>query len=516
MRDHKLIEVPVLVAGGGPTGLCAALLLARHGIESLTVERHPGTSIYPRSTGINVRSMEVLRSLGLEEAVRAASFEGMPGVARSSTLVDPDFEVSPSFGQQSGDMSPCEWTPCSQRELEPILAAAVAAEPCAELRFGAELVSFKQDRCGVVAEVLDRAKHEVSLVRCEYLIAADGARSQIRNRLGIAMHGPGDLMPCVSIHFASDLRRRLTRTPNFLHFVGDDEVFGVFIPTDSHSLWALAIPLRDRIDGHLSAERAAELVRVGAGLSDLNVEVLGMVTWMMQADSADQWRAGNVFLAGDAAHRMTPAGGLGMNTGLQDVHNLCWKLAAVLQGSAGSCLLDTYALERMPVAQRNVKRSVDLISVPETAEQPALEVDLGFVYASAAVIPDESGPDALAGARAPHAWLGDGAERTSTLDLFGPHWTLITGPRGDEWVRVARRRETSLAHRVVAPGVCERFGIQADGAVLVRPDGHVAWRQRAAAPSAAAALRTALERLLARTRSDGGGHRFSGGERSWA
>ena len=499
MSGHRLVEVPVLVAGAGPTGLCAALLLARLGIGSLTVERHPGTSIYPRSTGINVRSMEVLRSLGLEEAVTAASFDGMPGIARSSTLVDPEVELSPSSISEAGDISPCAWTPCSQSALEPILAVAVAAEHCAELRFGAELVSFKQDRCGVIAEVLDRATHEVTQVRCEYLIAADGARSPVRDRLGITMRGPGDLMPCVSIHFASDLRSRLARTPNFLHFVGRDEVVGVFIPTDGHSRWVLVVPVRDRTAEDLSAERAAELVRVGAGLCDLDVEVLGMVPWMMQADSADQWRAGNVFLAGDAAHRMTPAGGLGMNTGIQDAHNLCWKLAAVLQGSAGPSLLETYEAERMPVAQRNVKRSVDLIRAPQAAEQSALEVDLGFLYSSAAVLPDESGSNPRTGGRAPHAWLDDGVERKSTLDLFGLRWTLITGPRGYEWIRVARRRETSLRHRVVAPSVCDRFGIHPDGAVLVRPDGHVAWRMPASAPSAAAALRTALKRLLARS-----------------
>ena len=505
MRDHKLVEVPVLVAGAGPTGLCAALLLARHGVESLTVERHPGTSIYPRATGINVRSMEVLRSLGLEATVRDASFDGTPNVARSSTLVDIDVELSASLGAQSGDISPCDWTPCSQRELEPILAAAVEAEPCAELRFGAELVSFKQDGSGVIAEVLDRAKHEVSQVRCEYLIAADGARSQIRDRLGIAMHGPGDLMPCVSVHFSSDLRRRLPKTPNFLHFVANDGVFGVFMPTDSHTRWVFALPQSDRIDQGLGTERAADLVRVGAGLGDLKVDVLGVVAWMMQADWADQWRAGNVFLAGDAAHRMTPAGGLGMNTGIQDVHNLCWKLAAVLQGSAGLSLLDTYAVERKPVAQRNVQRSVALISAPENAEAPALEVDLGFVYASAAVIPDEPAPNALAGARAPHAWLGDGVERTSTLDMFGPHWTLVTGPRGEEWVRVARRTEISLKHRIVAPAVCDRYGIQADGAVLVRPDGHVAWRQPGAMSCPSQALGMAIDRLLASNGLDGSG-----------
>lgn len=508
MRDHKLIEVPVLVAGAGPTGLCAALLLARHGVESLTVERHPGTSIYPRATGINVRSMEVLRSLGLEETVRAASFDGTPRVARSSTLVDPEVELSPSISSQCSDVSPCEWTPCSQRELEPILAAAVRAERCAQLRFGAELVSFKQDGTGMIAEVIDRAKHEVSEVRCDYLIAADGARSQIRDRLGIAMHGPGDLKPCVSIHFSSDLRRRLPRTPNFLHFVASDGVSGVFVPVDSHRGWVFILPQSERIDQDLSPDRAADLVRVGAGLGDLKIDVLGVVPWMMQADWADQWRAGNVFLAGDAAHRMTPAGGLGMNTGIQDVHNLCWKLAAVLQGSASSSLLDTYAVERMPVAQRNVQRSVDLISAPETAEASALEVDLGFVYMSAAMIPDGSSPNALAGARAPHAWLGDGVERTSTLDLFGPHWTLITGPRGEEWVRPAMRTEISLKHRIVASAVCDKFGIQAGGAVLVRPDGHVAWRQPAAVSCPSRALATAIDRLLASNGSDSSGRTF--------
>jgi hypothetical protein len=386
--------------------------------------------------------------------------------------------------------------------------------------FGMELLSFHETGSGISAQVLDRATGSVREVQCQYVVAADGSRSRVRERLAIEMHGAAALMDVVTIHFCAELRERLPFQPNFLHFVQNDDVFGMFLPTNAKSRWAFAVPVGAAQSP--SPRRAAELVRQGTGVGDLELEVLATVPWTMQADCAERMRVGNVFLAGDAAHRMTPAGGLGMNTGIQDVHNLCWKLAAVLQGSAGPALLDTYEVERIPIARYNVNRSAALISGAGEADgRTALDVDLGFIYESTAVIADGTvfsqtacgayEPSARPGARAPHHWLGRDPSRHSIVDVFGPHWTLLSGPR-DGWRcaadAVASELSVPLRHRIVPLGMetddggaawRALYGIEDGGAVLVRPDGHVAWRQSEAVLGQTEALRDALSAVLART-----------------
>lgn len=518
MTTSNVIEVPVLIVGAGTSGLCASILLSRDGVESLTVERHPGTSIYPRATGINIRTMEILRSLGLEEEVHRASFEAEPRIAFSSVLIEKEPRVSPSFHPDGRDVSPVNWTSCSQKELEPILLRAAVSHPQAQVRFGTELLGFEEVGDGITARIRDRATGEGYEVRCSYLIASDGSKSSIRERLGIGMSGAGVLGHTISVHFSAPLKRHLPRIPNFLQFVQNEDVFGIFIATDGDSRWVFAIPYdpeQGQSPDSFTPQRAAELVRKGAGLPDLEVDVAGIVAWTMQADSAERWRVGNVFLAGDAAHRMTPAGGLGMNTGIQDVHNLCWKLAAVFQGWGGRDLLDTYETERRPVAEYNVGRSAALLAGGDSANsRTGLDVDLGFAYASSAIVPDGTGkpqrpdgdyaPVARPGSRAPHQWLGRGRRRVSLLDIFGPHWTLLSSTRGVAWCQaadvVANEFAVPLRHRMVCREETddggeawrELYGIEEGGAVLVRPDGHVAWRQPEASARPTLALRDAL------------------------
>jgi putative polyketide hydroxylase len=525
MSSRRAIDVPVLIVGAGPSGLCASILLSRHGIESLLVEKHPGTSIYPRATGINVRSMEIFRSLGLQEDVRRASFKAEPRIAFSRVLADEEPRVSPSFHPSHFDASPELWTSCSQKELEPILHRAAASYRRAQLLFGTQLVGFEETSEGIIAQIGDRATREVREVRCQYLIAADGSKSPIRERLGLRMLGPGVLNHNISIHFSAPLVQHLPHMPNFLHFVQNESVTGMFVATDGKSRWAFAVPYdpeHGESSDSITRERAVELVRQGTGIPGLGVDVLGIVPWRMEADSAERWRVGNVFLAGDAAHRMTPAGGLGMNTAIQDVHNLCWKLAAVLQGWAGPALLDTYEVERRPVAQQNLDRSVGLITGSGNVnERSALDIDLGSTYASTAVVPDGSAPpqrtdgeyEAVArpGARAPHVWLTGGQGTVSTLDLFGSHFTFLAGFRAERW-RVAAGeiagelsvpvldRTAACIHASQRDGEnwAAAYGVGETGAVLIRPDGHVAWRRAAAVQSPAKELCHVLNIILSR------------------
>jgi putative polyketide hydroxylase len=519
MAASEIIEVPVLVVGAGPTGLVASIALSRHGIPSLTIERHAGTSIHPRAIAINTRSMEIFRSFGLEGHIQAEAFTALPHVARSARLVDPEPELSPSLGTPATDISPTRWTTCSQFELEPILRRRAESYPHASVRFGTELLSFRQSGDGVVATIWERATGRRSVVRSRFLIAADGSKSGIRERLGIAMEGPGVIGHNVGIHFRAPLRGHLPHDPVFLHRVENDRAKGVFFTTDGGRRWVFNVPY-DAQAGEspqdFTPERATQLVRDGSGVDGLPVELIALVPWVTQGDVATRLRSGRVFLAGDAAHRMTPAGGVGMNTGIQDAHNLGWKLAGVLQGWAAPALLDTYEQERMPVGRANMLRSVALLvgggptsaaTAPAAAPRPAIEVDLGFAYDSRALVPEAGGGDGIftarPGNRAPHAWLRGGT-RVSTLDLLGARQTLLTAGSAPRWQRAAQQVASALRlpleTRVLDLASRGRwedpYGIVAGGAVLVRPDGHVAWRRRTEPRDHAGELEAVLRRTL--------------------
>jgi putative polyketide hydroxylase len=524
-----VVEVPVLIVGGGPTGLTASVLLSRSGVASLTVERHPGTSIYPRAIAINTRSMEIFRGLGLEGQIRAAGFDAEPRLAVSTTLVDPNVVVSPSLGTPDTGVSPSEFTLCSQFALEPILRRDVESSPHARVWFNTELVAFEQDADGVRALVVDREHGHRTEVRANHMLAADGANSFVRRQLGLELVGTGGFGHNIAIHFEAPLMAHLPRRPIFLHFVQNDRARGLMFTTDGASRWVFNTgydPDAGETPGDFTTSRCVQLIRDGSGVAGLDVKVRALIPWEMHGDMATGFRVGNVFLAGDAAHRMTPAGGLGMNTGIQDAHNLAWKLAAVQHGWADESLLETYEVERRPVAQGNVDRSVTLARngatptagapahlpgapSPPPGARTAIDFDMGFAYASAAVVRDEAPvdpgdgdyhPDARPGFRVPHCWLVDRDHRVSTHDLLGTHFTLFHGGATDQWERAAStvtaRTRVPLATQTLATasGVDAHrlFGISASGAVLVRPDGHVAWRQPRAAASPARDLYDAL------------------------
>jgi hypothetical protein len=273
-------------------------------------------------------------------------------------------------------------------------------------------------------------------------------------------------------------------------------------------------------------------VRQAAGLPDLDVEVLRVGSWIMGAELSERFRDRRVLLTGDAAHRTTPDGGVGMNTGVASAHNVAWKVGAVAAGWAGEALLDTYEQERRAVAQRNVDysagRGEGLLKMAQAVRAGDLEtvraaiaargvmgtrqgMDLGYTYSSASIIPDGSELPAVAdpmrdyiqnarpGSRAPHLWLEDGR---STLDLFGEGMVLISGSQGADWSRAARDIAEGVPLTTHALDIQDRgeqlYGIEPDGAVLVRPDGFVAWRARSAPPDPSASLRTALASTLAR------------------
>ncbi|MFI9254224.1 FAD-dependent oxidoreductase [Streptomyces sp. NPDC053069] len=543
--DH---HVPVLVVGGSLVGLSLSLFLGRLGVRHMLVERHSGTSIHPRGRGNNVRTMELFRVAGIEPDIKTAAslLADNHGILQTPTLAGDAGEwlfreIDPGGGLAR--FSPTSWCLCSQNDLEPVLLDGARALG-GDLRYFHELESFAQDAEGVTAYVRDRDSDGLYTVRADYLVAADGPRSPVRNRLGIGQSGPGDLFANVSVTFRSKLLADVVGDRRFICcYLTDPEADGALLPVDNKERWVFHAPWHPEHGETLeefTEERLTRHIRRAVGVPDLDVEVTGKASWRAAERVAERYRHDRVLLAGDSAHEMSPTGAFGSNTGIQDAHNLAWKLSAVLDGWAGPGLLDTYDTERRPVAlatsARASARSVEH-SHPGFAPAPGigggkrggiLNVVLGYRYPQGAVVgadPDQPVvPDALRlagepGSRAPHMWLRRAGERISTLDLYERSLVLLSDAStraGAAWRAAALRiAETDgvrfEAHRIGGAGAeaeltydgpdgdwAGAHGTTAEGAVLVRPDGFVAWRAMDAAPDPEAALRKVLGALLRR------------------
>ena len=333
-------DVPVVVAGGSLVGMTTAMLLGGHGIRSLVVERHPGSAIHPRAALILQRSMEILRSAGIEDQVRESSyaqFEPDGAIMSVETLAGKELAWHiPKLNEGVRDMSPSERLFVTQIGLEPLLRAraeALGAEP----RFNTELVECEQDADGVTSVIRDRASGETSTVRSRYLIGADGPRSPVRERLGIGMSGRGVFSKAITIYFRADVEP-LLRERNLSVIMVMNDVFAGFFRIEKpyhsgflvvHSVGDPKSPVTDVWD--LDEQRCIDLVHAGLGSDEVDVAVEDVMRWEAMADVADRFQEGRIFLAGDSAHVMPPYGGYGGNTGIHDAHNLAWKLAAVLE-----------------------------------------------------------------------------------------------------------------------------------------------------------------------------------------
>ena len=334
-----MIEVPVLIVGGGPVGLTASLMLSRLGIKSLLVERHPGTAIHPKARGINARTMEVFHQQGIEDEVRAA---GLPPnkvgfIVWTKTLAGEEIERRVPWGQstQRAEVTPVRACLCAQDYLEPVLRRCAERQPLGTLRFDTELTTFEQSDSGVTATITNTKTGASEQVSSQYLIAADGAQSRVRNALGIAMQGQKDVYDSVNVLLEADLRPWTQDRPAALYFIENEEMRATFLTINAHDRWGFLV---NSLRAHgqkpedFTPEYSTAMIRRAVGVPDLPVKVLGVAPWVASAHVAERYRAGRVLLAGDAAHEMPPTGGFGMNTGVQDVQNLAWKLAAVLKG----------------------------------------------------------------------------------------------------------------------------------------------------------------------------------------
>jgi 2,4-dichlorophenol 6-monooxygenase len=585
-------QVDVLVVGGGGCGLSASVMLSDLDVEHLLIERHPGTAIMPKAHVINPRTMEIFDQHGIAADVYR---EGAPFDHNCAVRFYTSFGGDEPWHRRllyrtdawSGGSLTAHYRPLTafrhgnlpQKELEPLLRRHAERRNPGRVRFHHELVSMAQDGEAVTVTIRDRTDGRSYAIRARYLIAADGGKT-VGPMVGIELEGPAPFVHTVSVHFAADLSPWLDSDDAIIRSVVRPTPEGVWMRTgclamgprryDRHSEeWVATITIPPgQEEQPFDAAMAAAGVRERLNLPELELEVLRFTRWQIEAVLASKYRSGRVFVAGDAAHRHSPHGGLGLNTGIQDAHNLTWKLAAVLNGSADERLLDTYDPERRPVGRRNVdfattaffghlavagafgvlpgapaehnrqalnslfadtedgrrrllrlRKMFDVLQM----EYRAADIELGFGYgASSAVLPDDTQPppadplghlylqSARPGQRMPHAWLDRYGTQISTHELLNPGcFLLLAGPEGEPWAAAAREVATRRALRLDAhcigavhelrdrDGVWRTLrGHADDGAILVRPDGHVAFRAVAMPADPEIALRDALASIL--------------------
>jgi putative polyketide hydroxylase len=533
----------VLIAGAGVGGLSMSTMLARRGVDSLLVEKRRATFVYPKARNLNFRSLEILRRLGVGDSVDAVA-EHISTMVCKETLSSPEesgvFDAASTLSSAEG-LSPEPYGRyCPQSRLEPILLEE-ARRLGSEVRYRTELVSFTQDDTGVVATVKDLDSGATSVVLADYLVAADGTHSPIRRELGISTSGFGQLpIFVVFMYFRAPWRQ-------FVPDLGDGDGVQITNP-DANGIFIVAkddlgvfaatyFPSRGETLDQFTPERCRQMLLAAIG-TPIDVEIVDVGPWQPSEQVADQFRCGRVFLVGDSAHTMPPLKGGGANSAIESANNLAWKLAAVLNGTAGSELLETYHAERHPVGRFAARQSLtgpaisflrledDRPKLPAEEDLPLFYMIAGYKYCSSAVVSDQTtpaDPDAVQlveteelrgelGTRVPHAWVqaGDGP-RVSTLDLLGPGFTLFVGPAGAPWTNAADALCKSLGVSVDVRSIgadadfrdvdgrwAALTGLGPDAALLVRPDDFVAWRADTLPDSPENALNQALSRILSR------------------
>lgn len=515
--------VPVLIVGAGPVGLSMALCLARQHIPSLVVEKHSDRTPHPRARGVSMRTMELFQQWGdikellkyefPKEAIRFTWAESLQG--NEITRVE-------MKGLDNYTHGPITASFVTQDCVEEYLHQTLSKYPEAEIQFSKEMISFEEVADGVIIKMLDKTNHQEEYIHAQYLIAADGAHSSIRNQLKIAMEGPDNLARSCSVYAEFDISQWTKHRPSIGFFFTDPALLGRNLFTAyGKNRWIVGMHLKpENTKDDFSNEYCINEIRRIFNLPELDVNIINKSFWTMAAQVATQYRHGRIFLVGDAAHRLPPTGGLGMNTGIADAHNLAWKLALVLKSQASDALLDTYYDERAPIAKRNIewstenaKRFFDIFKAIQAGDHETLKLklneqqknlnyeglDLGFIYHSSAiqseneqvmsVLPDKYIPTTLPGSRAPYVKLIKDGNTISILDLFEKEYVLLIGADGHEWAIAAKELSQSLPlkhYRIAADGDLidtdniwqDIYEITTTGAVLVRPDGHVAWRSK--------------------------------------
>ena len=533
------IHTPVLIIGGGPTGLATSLVLSRFQVPHVLVERHASTAVHPQAHVVNTRTMELLRSWGIADAVahdalpidqygirivKSVLGEQVANLGPESRFL-PDSErrdleeAAAAMLRATDSPSPMRVTSCAQDSIERHLLRAASSSAVADIRFSTTCSSL-DDRGNVVVATLDGPAGSSELT-ADWVVAADGTRSRTRESLGIDMVGDAELGSLLNLYVeCPQLIERVHDRPSLLYFLAHDELMGAVINMDGRGRWVVNFvwdPSKETVDDY-PIERCEQIARSAFGADDLDLAVHSVLPWRMTGLVADRFGAGRILLAGDAVHAFPPTGGFGMNSGIQDAHNLAWKLAGVINGWADTSLIHSYEAERRPVAQFNCDQSIRNAKGEGGGDHFFhLGQDLGFRYLdSPAVIPDGTAPPPFEvgtyhpscspGVRAPHVWLDHGA--TSTLDLFGDGFVLVAPAttQGRQWAGAQIDHVPYAAvtvgddgnHRDDTGRWAELSAIGDDGALLVRPDGHVGWRTTTAADNPTNAIRDAINHIVGR------------------
>lgn len=591
----------VVVVGAGPTGLTLALLLARAGIRVTLVERNTAPQAHPAACILDTRTIEVFRETGQAERILAESQDPFEraGITWVTSLAERELgrcSALPPDIDAFMAASPVHATVFPQNRLEPILWEAARAEPLIDFRVGHDCVSIQETDDGVTCTLgSGERRMEVS---ADYLVGCDGTGSPVRRFAGIG-HDGRTIQHMIGVYFTADLSRLVDHRKSILYWTLNPDALGVLIAHWLPVEWVLFVPYYppQQTAESYTESRCRSLVEHAVGYTPPDLEIKLVRPWALGASVSERYREGRVFLAGDAAHSFPPTGGLGLNTGVQDAHNLAWKLAAVLRAEAGADLLDSYEVERRPVARANLEHSIanfeqmsDLLdivglslkqqerlqaaqssaiftSLPPRWQRNAINIalrqalaplrilseasgrgeharheferripgqarhyrfaglDLGFAYDRGAVIPDgterplaedpvlDYRPTTCPGSRLPHFTGARDGVTMPIHDALVPHgFTVLVGPHAAPAWRQAVR---SVAATLRMPLGCLVVGsggeadfrddagvwptiseIGRSGAVLVRPDGHVAWRSHGLPDRPVEALDAALRRVL--------------------
>jgi 2-polyprenyl-6-methoxyphenol hydroxylase-like FAD-dependent oxidoreductase len=494
------IETSVIIAGAGPVGLALACELGLRGIDCLLIEKRDGTITVPKQSMVSGRNMEFCRRWGVAEAVRNAVWpESRPRdfVYAESLRGRELMRVKVSAQRDHYDFTPEAPCPCPQIYFDPILLARVRTFPNVAVRYNTALQSVSQDQARVTAEITDLATGRTERLRARYLVGCDGPAGLVRAALGIGREGLGVVAISVNIFFRSPELATFHDKgwARFYRLIDQSGCWSELIPIDGKELWRLTV-----FDEPASLVDPEELLRKMAG-DDFPHQILNVSKWERRDFVAQSYGRGRVLIAGDAAHECSPTGGIGMHTGLEEVVNLGWKLAAMIEGWGGPALLPSYEIERRPIARRNVefatrsfraiaslpgwpaagewRPNTSWLSVPEHLKfqycYEASPICVGDGTPAPAAEPPRFVPTTRLGARAPHATLADGR---STIDLFGDGFVLLQlgecPPDAAALSAAARKRAVPL--REVAVPDPEIAALYERSLVLVRPDGHVAWR----------------------------------------
>lgn len=506
--------VPVLIVGGGPTGLALAIELGLAGISCTLVESRDGEVTIPRMSALFPRSMELNRRWGIAEEVKNAGWpQDFPLDMVYCTGLD-GYELArrpiPPYNRQKPTSTPEPGCGCAQIFYDPILLKRARSLPSVTILHFTQLVSFEQDDTCVRAQVVDAKTGHAKVIVAKYMVGCDGSTSTVANLLGTTYSGRGVISNSINIYFSSDEIMKIHDLgwAKFYRFADPDGNWAELIGIDGRNLWRLTV-----LDADPRWDTAGYMRRLSD--SNFHYDIISVTKWERLERWADGFGSGRVFIAGDAAHAMSPTGGLGLHSGLQDAVDLGWKLTAVLEGWGGDSLLESYELERKPISIINAEVSTEecdiWVALPTgpniasdspqgaafrkhfldsytmtTGSRLTENLHLGYCYESSPIcvsdgttpVPIETPqfvPTARPGRRAPHAWISSGR---STLDLFGGPFVLLRfgsdAPDADAIRDAAAKRGfpleiVDLVDTEIATLYEKRF-------VLVRPDGHVAWR----------------------------------------